>query len=112
VSRPLLADPKRKSEAARFHAAVFARWGRSCVLCDRKAPAVDAAHVLGRAHLGPHRYASEHFGRPLHRDCHDRVDRSEIRWPRSIVRDAIRHFNKIAKVKMRLPEPTSKREEA
>jgi hypothetical protein len=103
MSRPLVANPKRKTDASNFHRRVFRKWGNNCKLCTRKAPATDAAHVIGRAHLGPHRYASEHFARPAHRDCHDAVDRNETRWPLAIVRDAIRHFNKLAKTKMELP---------
>lgn len=101
MSRPLVADGKRKSEAHTFHRRVFAKHGKACYFCG--SAATDAAHVIGRAHLGPLRYADPHFARPTCRRCHDAVDRNEIKWPIAILRDAVKHFNKLAKVPMVMP---------
>ena len=103
--RPLVADPKRQSEAAKWHREVFALYGgpkRICAHCD-KPGATDAAHVIGRAHLGQLRYADPRFGRPLHRDCHRDLDEGRAQWKKAILRDAIRAHNKIAKVKIQEP---------
>lgn len=102
TTRPLLANPKRQSEASRFHKAVFARYGRGCVLCN-SAKATDAAHVIGRAHLGSLRYADVRLARPLCRSCHILVDEKKIAWPKSVLRDAIRAHNAIAKVPIAEP---------
>ncbi len=70
MSRPLTANPKRKNEASTFHSIIFKGWGHKCYHCGNKA--TDAAHVISRAHLGPHRYAAPLAnGRPLCRTCHD-----------------------------------------
>lgn len=104
MSKPLIAAKQHKSDAAKWHRDVFNLWGRKCYLCRRKSDATDAAHVIGRgSRLGPLRFASPHFGRPAHRDCHERVDRHEIAWPIAIVRDAIRHHNQLSKAKIVLP---------
>jgi hypothetical protein len=104
VSRPLLANPKRQSEANRFHREVFAMFGYQCALCTRKSAATDAAHVLRRgSHLGPLRYADPRLARPAHRDCHEKVDRGELSWPLSIRRDAVKAHNQISKVKLEMP---------
>lgn len=101
MSRPLIANPKRASEASAYHRKVFARYGHACVFCGHQA--TDAAHVIGRAHLGPLRYADERLSRPSCRSCHERVDRNEIQWPLAILRDAIKVHNKIARVKIEVP---------
>jgi hypothetical protein len=102
VSRPLIANKKRQPESSGFHKAVFARYGYVCILCKR-ANATDAAHVIGRAHLGSLRYADVRLARPLCRSCHVRVDENKIVWPKTVLRDATRAHNRIAKVP--LPEP-------
>ena len=103
MSKPLIPNPKRVAEAAAFHRAVFDMWGKSCYLCRRRAPATDAAHVIPRARLGPLRYASPHFARPAHRDCHEAQEAGKIEWPLAILRDAARHYNQISKVPMHVP---------
>lgn len=103
MSKPLIANPRRQSESAKFHRAVFAMFGYVCALCGGKG-ATDAAHVLNRgSNLGPLRYASPRFARPAHRSCHDAVDRHEIAWPLAMRQDAVRAFNEIAKTKMEVP---------
>ena len=106
MSKPLIPDPKRQSEAAKFHRDVFERYGgpkRLCALCG-KPGATDAAHVLRRSHLGPLRYADAQFARPAHRPCHEKVDRYEISWPKEIMLEVIRAHNRIAKIQIREPE--------
>jgi hypothetical protein len=105
VSKPLIANPKRASEASRFHRLVFAAYGgprRLCALCG-KPGAVDAAHVVPRAALGPLRYAVVALARPAHRQCHERQERGEIDFPITVRRDAIRAHNKVAKVRLEVP---------
>lgn len=105
MSRPLQANPKRASEANAFHAAVFTLYGgekRLCALCG-KPGATDAAHVIGRAHLGPLRYADPRLARPAHRDCHIEVDSNRTDWPLAIRRDAVKAHNAISKVPMQEP---------
>lgn len=103
MSRPLIANRKRQSEAARFHREVFARFGRCCTFCGKK-DATDAAHVLSRGtKLGPLRYADPRLARPACRPCHEAQTRNEIEWPLPIVRDAIEAFNLHAKVKLVVP---------
>lgn len=103
--RPLVKNPKRESEAARWHRQVFSAYGgpkRLCAHCG-KPGATDAAHVVGRAKLGPLRYADARLGRPLHRQCHRDIDEGRARWARAILRDAIAAHNAIAKVPLQLP---------
>ena len=105
MSRPLIPNRKRESEAAQFHRAVFSQYGGSkkiCALCG-KPGAVDAAHVIPRSRLGPLRYADVRFARPAHRECHTQVDRHEIGWPEDVYRDAVLAHNAIAKI--RIVEP-------
>lgn len=98
MSRPLLADPKRNSEAARFHREVFAMFGYACFHCGKHA--TDAAHVLNRAmKLGPLRYCDPRLARPLCRPCHD----AKKPWPIAVQRDAVKAHNLYAKVKLTLP---------
>jgi len=105
MSKPLIGNPKRDSEANKWHTAVFSAYGgpkRICAHCGRPG-ATDAAHVIGRAHLGPLRYADVRFGRPAHRACHEDLDQGRARWKMDILRDAIRAHNKIAKVPIQEP---------
>jgi hypothetical protein len=105
VSKPLIANPKRSSEAATFHRLVFAAYGgprRLCALCG-KPGATDAAHVVPRAILGPLRYASVALARPAHRQCHERQERGEIDFPLTVRRNAIAAHNKLAKVLLVAP---------
>ena len=93
MSRPLLANPKRQSESAKFHREVFARYGNKCIHCGGHA--TDASHVLRRGmHLGPLRYADPRLARPSCRRCHD----AEKPFSKAVRLDAIRAHNKLAKV--------------
>lgn len=105
MSRPLIPNPKRAAEAAKFHAAVFFMFGgekKICSLCGVP-NATDAAHVIGRAHLGPLRYADPRLARPAHRSCHVAVDAHRISWPLAIRQDAAIAHNLLAKVKLMVP---------
>ena len=82
---------------------MFAGPKKICALC--KTPgATDAAHVIGRAHLGPLRYIDPRLGRPSHRSCHEAVDQYKIQWPLEIRQDAARAANQYAKVPYHIPE--------
>jgi hypothetical protein len=103
--RPLLDNPKRKNEAARFHREVFALYGgpkRLCVFCGRQG-ATDAAHVISRSKLGPLRYADPRFARPAHRRCHMEQEAGLIDFAIEIQRDAIAAHNEISKIKLVMP---------
>ena len=105
MSRPLIANPKRQSEAAAFHKAVFQLFGgpkKICALCD-KPGATDAAHVIPRSKLGPLRYVDPRFARPAHRACHMAQERGEIEFSLIIRRSAVHAHNTLAKIKMELP---------
>lgn len=105
MTKPLVPDAKRASEATRFHRGVFAMFGgpkKICSLCGRPG-ATDAAHVIKRSHLGPLRYADPRFARPAHRQCHERQERNEIEFSLAIRQDAIRAHNAIAKIKIQEP---------
>ena len=102
MSRPLLADPKRASEAARFHREVFAMFGSACFFCGKKA--TDAAHVLSRGtKLGPLRYCDPRIARPACRRCHDEQGAGRLKWPLSVRKDAVRAHNRHAKVPLTVP---------
>lgn len=104
--KPLIANKDREGEAKRYHDAVFAMFGgkkKICALCGH-AGATDSAHVIGRAHLGPLRYADPRMARPAHRHCHEAQERGEIDFSLAIRRDAVAAHNAIAKVKMVMPE--------
>jgi len=103
VSKPLLADPKRTTEAATFHKAVFARFGGNCALCGGRG-ATDAAHVIKRSHLGSLRFADPRLARPAHRTCHEKQERGEIEFSLPIRQDAVRAHNGLAKVPLQVPE--------
>ena len=103
MSKPLLADPKRTSEAATFHKAVFARFGSNCGLCGGRG-ATDAAHVIKRSHLGSLRFADPRLARPAHRTCHEKQERDEIEFSLAIRQDAARAHNRLAKVPIQVPE--------
>jgi len=67
MTRPLIADRKRDSEAARWHREVFEAHGRVCHFCPKNA--TDAMHVIPRASLGKLRYTMpKENGRPGCRD--------------------------------------------
>ena len=106
MGKPLIPNQKRVNEAIVWHVKVFRKYGgakKICTLCGRS-NATDAAHVIGRAKLGPLRYIDERLGRPLHRHCHEDVDNHRTAWPLEIRQDATRVFNEYAKVKMVVPE--------
>jgi hypothetical protein len=105
MSKPLIANRERQSEATRFHREVFLTFGgptKICSLCG-KPGATDAAHVIPRAHLGKLRYASVFFARPAHRHCHEAQHRGETDFSLQIRRNAISVHNAMAKVPMVLP---------
>jgi hypothetical protein len=105
MSKPLIANRERASEASVFHASVFAMFGgpkKLCSLCG-KPGSTDAAHVIARAHLGPLRYADPRLARPAHRSCHEAQERREIEFSLEIRRDAITAHNAISKIKMVMP---------
>ena len=102
MSRPLIANKARESEAARWHRDVFKAHGRACFFCGKDAS--DAMHIIPRAQLGPLRYQIPvQNGRPGCRACHERQERGELKFPLRVVRTAILAHNKISKVKMELP---------
>jgi len=106
MTKPLIANPKRQSEASRFHREVFAMFGgpkRVCALCG-KPGATDAAHVIARAHLGPLRYADPRLARPAHRECHEAQERGVIRFSLLIRQDAVIAHNALAKIKLVVPD--------
>ncbi len=106
MSKPLIADPKRVSEAAAYHRAVFAEYGgpkKVCALCG-KPGAVDAAHVVPRSMLGPLRYADPRMARPAHRACHEAQERGDMRFSLAIRRGAVLAHNEIAKVPLVVPD--------
>ena len=105
MSKPLIANKKRKSEESAFHSRVFSRYAgpkKLCYFCGRPG-ATDAAHVIGKAHLGPLRFSDERLARPAHRECHEAQTRNEIDWAFEIRLDAVRAHNEISKVKLQEP---------
>ena len=100
--RPLSANPKRQSESATFHRRCFKQWGDKCWRCGRKAE--EAAHIVGRAHLGKHRYACPEWNsRPLCRECHRAQTDNLWFWPAHVRREAVRELNKVLKIPLREP---------
>lgn len=102
MTRPLIANKKRESEAAAFHRSCFKAHGRACFFCGKDAS--DAMHVIPRSHLGPLRYAIPvQNSRPGCRACHERQEAGELHFPVRVVRIAIAAHNKLSKVKMVMP---------
>jgi hypothetical protein len=102
MSRPLIANKQRESEADKWHREVFKAHGKLCFFCGKAA--TDAMHIIPRSKLGPLRYAIPvQNGRPGCRECHERQERGELRFGIRFVRIAIAAHNKIAKVKLELP---------
>ena len=97
-------DGRLVREAKKFHDEVWAMFGDRCVLCTRREPAQDAAHVLKRSMLGKLRYADPRFARPAHHECHVEQEENRLRFPLAIRLDAVRAYNKITKNTL-LPEP-------
>jgi hypothetical protein len=94
----LRAKPERISEARAYHAAVFARFGSACVLCeDRSHPATEAAHVIKRSTLGRLRFADVAFARPAHTACHRKQEANLIRFSASIRRSATLAYNALTR---------------
>lgn len=104
MSKPLIANPKRQSEAAAFHRAVFKAHGDRCHFCG-KPQSTDAMHVIPRSQLGPKaRYACPvENGRPGCRRCHDAQERNELQFSVSVRRRAIRALNKVLKAPLMEP---------
>jgi len=98
--RPQIGNPKRQSEAAAFHRAVFKAHGSSCYFCSGS-KATDAMHVIPRSQLGPKRYACPtENARPGCRRCHDLQTRGELVFPIAVRRKAIRALNNVLTVKI------------
>lgn len=103
MSRPLVADPRRHSEANLFHRACFRAHGKRCYFCGSKS-ATDAMHIISRAFLGPRRYECPiENARPGCRACHDKQTRGELVFKKEDVRRAIAALNKVCKCKLELP---------
>lgn len=103
MSRPLIANAKRQSEAQAFHRACFKAWGRVCYFCGSK-DATDAMHLVPRAVLGPRRYVCPvENSRPGCRSCHNKQTRGELAFKKADMRRAITALNKVCKQKMELP---------
>jgi hypothetical protein len=97
LSKPLIPNPKRRDEASKFHATVFSKWGHKCYKCNGRA--TDAAHVISRARLGPHRYAAASInGRPLCRSCHEGQEAGLWDFPEFVKKKAIAALNRICKI--------------
>lgn len=81
-------------EAKAFHDRVFARYGGAAARCSAclLPGATEAAHVVGRAHLGRHRYADERLARPLHHACHVAIDTHRAAWPPEILAEAMEAY--------------------
>lgn len=110
MSRPLIANKARESEAARFHRECFKAWGRVCYFCGSK-DASDAMHIIGRSTLGPRRYECPvENSRSGCRRCHEAQTRGELRFKAADVRRAIVALNKVCKVSIPLPAPLPTRE--
>jgi predicted restriction endonuclease len=102
MSRPLLANPKGKSEAAEFHRRVFKRWGNKCYFCE--GPATDACHIVSRAKLGPKRYACpEENGRPGCRLHHELQESGILGFDKPDIRAAVSALNAVLKTKLEMP---------
>lgn len=98
MSRPLIANPQRDTEAAQFHREVFKAHGSACHFCGKKG-ATDAMHVIPRAHLGKKaRYACPiENGRPGCRPCHSANEAGQKDFSLAIRRRAVRALNKVMK---------------
>lgn len=102
MSRPLVANKKRESEASAWHRDVVKAHGKACFFCGRDGS--DAMHIIPRAKLGPLRYKIPvQNGRIGCRECHDRQEAGELQFPIRVRRIAIAAHNKIAKVKLEMP---------
>ncbi len=101
MSKPLIPNKQRESDAAWFHREVFRAHGSKCWHC--KGDATDASHVIKRALLGPKmRYAMPvENGRPACRRCHRLQEAGTISFPLGVIRAAIRAHNQIAKIPLR-----------
>jgi len=104
VTRPLIANKARDSEAAAFHRAVFKAHGNRCHFCGAKG-ATDAMHVIPRGLIGPKaRYlCPAENGRPGCRRCHDRQEREELQFSLSVRKRAVRALNKVMRSPIQEP---------
>lgn len=108
--RPIVEDKRQGADARSFHRAVFAYWGRFCWFApgnERDHYADDAGHVIDKNQLGPLRYATVDFARPVCRRHHNMLHAGTLRWTIYDRQRAVRAHNKIAK--QRLPVPRSAR---
>lgn len=97
--KPLIANPKRQSEATAFHRRVFKEHGDKCYFCGCKA--TDAMHIEGRSRLGKHRYACpEENGRPGCRRCHVLQTDNKLQFKSADVRRARVALNQVLKDKL------------
>lgn len=103
MSKPLLPNPKRKSEAADFHRRVFAKHGYKCYFCGGHA--TDAMHIYGRgSRLGSRRYAApEENGRPGCRACHNRIGWCTLSFTLKDRKEAVTALNAVLKTKLEMP---------
>jgi hypothetical protein len=101
MSRVLSANPKRKSDAATWHARVFKAHGKFCYFCGGHAN--EAMHIIPRQMLGSLRYEiPEENGRPGCHACHGKHGRM-LDFKRADIERAIEAHNAISKVKLRMP---------
>lgn len=112
MSRPLVSKRTSVSTAKtkrhalvtshEFHRRVFAAHGNRCYWCGL--PASDAAHIISRWQLGPHRYSCPEInGRPACRPCHDLNTVHALHFAAKDVRRAVSALNKVLTVKVRMP---------
>ena len=100
MSRPLIANKNRQSEAARFHRECFAAWGHICYFCGLK-NASDAMHLISRAQLGPRRYeCPAENGRPGCRTCHEQQTGGKLAFKPADIKRAVTALNKVCKIKV------------
>lgn len=79
---------------------MFAAWGNGCVFCDDRA--TDAAHIVDRNELGPHRWeCARENGRPVCRPHHEQLHRHELQFPKSVYNAAVRALNRVMKQKLK-----------
>jgi predicted restriction endonuclease len=93
---------ERSKAAAEFHRRVFAKHGNRCEFCGDWA--TDAAHIVPRSKLGPHRYACpEENGRPVCRYCHEAQESGKWNFSVKDRRSAVTALNAVLKTKLEMP---------
>jgi hypothetical protein len=110
MSKPLQARKDTLAAAHEWHRDVFREYGSICWLHKAQNPqsktrATDAAHILARSHIGAKlAYVSVRLGRPACRECHEKQERGEIRFPLVDRIDATLAHNEVAKSKLMVPD--------